>query len=121
MDSAPRQAFLAAVVAPAERTAIMGFVNSIKTAFQSLGPITTGFLAEERKFWIAFVVAGLLKASYDLGMLAVFRGHKTYEDLAAKKAMDNLHDETRDGGEIELVSQPSRKGTTQVEPSILKS
>jgi hypothetical protein len=31
-------------------------------------------------FWVAFVTAGSLKATYDLGMLAVFAGHKTREE-----------------------------------------
>lgn len=121
MDSAPRQAFLAAVVAPEERTVIMGFVNSIKTACQSLGPITTGFLAQERKFWIAFILAGLMKASYDLGMLAVFKGHKTHEDRAAERLNEDQWAKVRADGEFEMTSQDGRTSPKQAEESRSKA
>jgi MFS family permease len=72
MDQAPRSAFLSAVVLPAERTAVMGTLNTVKTAAQTLGPLLTGLLSQSRHFGAAFVVAGVLKASYDLGMLHFF-------------------------------------------------
>ncbi|KAK7618004.1 major facilitator superfamily domain-containing protein [Phyllosticta paracitricarpa] len=68
MDQAPRSAFLSAVVLPAERTAVMGIVNVVKTLAQSAGPSFTGLLAGDRRFWVAFVVAGALKAVYDVGL-----------------------------------------------------
>lgn len=80
MDTAPRSAFLAAVVLPDERTAVMGLINVVKTSAQSLGPILTGILASHQLIWVAFVTAGTLKIIYDLGMLAMFAGHKTIED-----------------------------------------
>jgi len=73
MDQAPRSAFLSAVVLPEERTAVMGIVNTVKTMSQSSGPLLTGLLAADQRFWIAFVVAGGLKASYDVAMLSMFR------------------------------------------------
>ncbi len=82
MDVAPRSAFLAAVILPHERTAVMGLINVVKTSAQSLGPLITGVLAENNLFWVAFIAAGSLKATYDLGMLAVFAGYKTHEDRA---------------------------------------
>lgn len=81
MDVAPRSAFLAAVILPAERTAVMGLINVVKTSSQSLGPFITGLLANKNMFWVAFLCAGCLKACYDLGMLAVFAGHKTREEV----------------------------------------
>lgn len=77
MDVAPRSAFLAEVIAPNERTAIMGSINVAKTISQSLGPLFTGVLASRDLFWVAFVVAGCLKALYDLGVLVAFRNHKS--------------------------------------------
>lgn len=76
MDTAPRSAFLAAIVLPAERTAVMGTVNVVKTTAQSLGPLITGLLADRGLFWVSFVAAGSLKATYDLGLLAVFKNHE---------------------------------------------
>ncbi|KAI6603394.1 hypothetical protein MCOR12_003147 [Pyricularia oryzae] len=79
MDAGPRSAFLAAVIRPSERTAVMGLINTLKTIAQSVGPSATGFLAGSGHFWVAFVVAGSLKATYDLGMLAVFKNHEKEE------------------------------------------
>lgn len=86
MDVAPRSAFLAAIVLPNERTAVMGTINVVKTFSQSIGPSITGVLAENKLFWVAFVMAGSLKATYDLGMLAVFASHQTREDRDAAAA-----------------------------------
>ncbi|KAF2811889.1 MFS general substrate transporter [Mytilinidion resinicola] len=72
MDQAPRSAFLSAVVLPNERTAVMGIVNVSKTLSQSVGPVITGVLAGHDHFWIAFVVAGSMKAAYDIGLLTFF-------------------------------------------------
>ncbi|KAK5130646.1 hypothetical protein LTR08_001856 [Meristemomyces frigidus] len=72
MDQAPRSAFLSAVVLPEERTAVMGIVNTVKTLSQSGGPLVTGGLATGGHFWVAFVLAGALKAAYDMGMLGMF-------------------------------------------------
>ncbi len=80
MDQAPRQAFLSAAVLPSERTAVMGVVNVVKTLSQSGGPFMTGWLAGMGKFWIAFLIAGAMKASYDLAMLKMFLGYKSRED-----------------------------------------
>jgi hypothetical protein len=61
MDQAPRSAFLSAAVLPEERTAVMGVVNVAKSLAQCGGPVVTGVLAGEGRFWVAFVVAGSLK------------------------------------------------------------
>jgi MFS family permease len=76
MDVAPRSAFLAAIVLPQERTAILGVVNVVKTLAQSLGPFITGILAQSSLFWVSFVCAGSLKATYDLGILVLFKNHE---------------------------------------------
>ncbi|OCL07196.1 MFS general substrate transporter [Glonium stellatum] len=84
MDQAPRSAFLSTVVLAEERTAVMGIVNVVKTLSQSGGPVVTGFLAGKDRFWIAFVVAGSMKAVYDVGLLTFFvntrlHGHEQEE------------------------------------------
>jgi len=88
MDVAPRTAFLAAVVLPTERTAVMGTVNVVKTISQSFGPLITGILVQRNLFWVVFLVAGCLKATYDIGMLVVFVGHKTRDERAAEARGD---------------------------------
>jgi len=92
MDVAPRSAFLAAILLPNERTAIMGFMNVVKTTSQSAGPLITGVLASHNLFWLAFVAAGSLKVTYDLGMLAVFAGTQSREVKAPEPEYTALVD-----------------------------
>lgn len=72
MDVAPRQAFLSAVVLKTERTAVMAWVNVVKTTAQMFGPWVVGVLAGQDRQWVCFVLAGSLKVAYDLGILAFF-------------------------------------------------
>lgn len=74
MDVAPRSAFLAGALPADRRTAIMGTINVVKTCTQSLGPLITGVLADNRVFGLSFTIAGILKAFYDIGMLSCFAG-----------------------------------------------
>lgn len=62
----------------------MGVVNIMKTLSQSAGPTVTGVLAGEGRFWVAFVVAGGLKAGYDGLLLAMFGGRR-YEKKAEER------------------------------------
>ncbi|VVT54413.1 uncharacterized protein SAPINGB_P004063 [Magnusiomyces paraingens] len=72
MDVAPKQAFLSMVVLSSERTAVMAWVNVVKTCSQIFGPSIAGFLAHENKQWICFVLAGSLKVLYDILILLTF-------------------------------------------------
>lgn len=81
----------------------MGLLNVAKTSAQSLGPLITGILAQHRLFWVSFVTAGSLKVVYDLGMLVLFVGHKTYEDRAEEESQ--AEGEER-GGEENGLSGP---------------
>lgn len=85
MDVAPRSAFLAGALPPNRRTAIMGAINVVKTCSQSLGPLITGLLAGANLFWVSFVMAGSLKATYDIGMLVSFAG----KDVSRQKRQDS--------------------------------
>ena len=102
MDQAPRQAFLSQVVLPGERTAVMGWVNVVKTLSQSGGPVLTGWLAGVGKFWIAFLVAGGLKAGYDLAMLKMFLGVRGREEQEEERKWrgesDSGEDDNNEGG-----------------------
>ncbi|ODQ63226.1 MFS general substrate transporter [Nadsonia fulvescens var. elongata DSM 6958] len=72
MDVTPRQTFLSMVVLKEERTSVMGWINVVKTLAQLCGPIVAGSLIKNNKQWMAFVAAGLLKVTYDLGILGFF-------------------------------------------------
>lgn len=90
MDQAPRSAFLSKVVDAEERTAVMGIVNVVKTLSQSGGPTLTGILAGNQRFWIALVVAGSLKASYDLGLMTFFL--KVERQAGGSRPAQGVHD-----------------------------
>jgi MFS family permease len=79
MDQAPRSAFIAAVVKPEERTAVMGITSMLRTLAATAGPSVTGLLAGNDRFWIAFVAAGALRICYDLGLFAMFVNMKLHE------------------------------------------
>jgi len=72
MDQAPRAAFIAAVVSPEERTAVNGITTILRTFASTIGPTLTGGLAEQGRFWIAFVLAGSLRLIYDFGLWVLF-------------------------------------------------
>ncbi|OTA92886.1 hypothetical protein M434DRAFT_396181 [Hypoxylon sp. CO27-5] len=84
MDTGPRSAFLATIVLPGERTAVMGTVNVVKTTAQSLGPILTGVLVDRNLFWVSFACSGCLKAAYDLGLLAFFKEKEKERERAER-------------------------------------
>lgn len=109
MDQAPRSAFLSKVVQAEERTAVMGIVNVVKTLSQSGGPTLTGFLAGEDRFWIAFVAAGSLKASYDLGLMTFFLRLERQTDSAQSMA-DQRADELDDAFELGTDDEGSESG-----------
>jgi MFS family permease len=79
MDQAPRSAFIAAVVKPEERTAVMGITSMLRTLAATAGPSVTGILAGHNRFWIAFVAAGSLRLAYDLGLWAMFVNMKLFK------------------------------------------
>ncbi|KAG9964721.1 MFS general substrate transporter, partial [Aureobasidium melanogenum] len=100
MDQAPRSAFLSAVVLPAERTAVMGTLNTVKTAAQGAGPLFTGVLAQHKHFGSAFVVAGILKAGYDLGLLHWFAESKMRGGSADEARERARQQEDEEGQEL---------------------
>jgi MFS family permease len=79
MDQAPRSAFIAAVVKPEERTAVMGITSMLRQLAAAAGPSVTGLLAGNDRFWIAFVAAGALRIAYDLGLFAMFVNMKIHQ------------------------------------------
>ncbi|OHW94991.1 major facilitator superfamily transporter [Colletotrichum incanum] len=84
MDQAPRQAFLAAAVLPTERTAVLGVVNIVKTLAQAGGIGSAGFLSGKNLWIVVLSGAGIMKACYDLLMLAMFLGLRDREASSTK-------------------------------------
>ncbi|CAG86539.1 DEHA2C17600p [Debaryomyces hansenii CBS767] len=78
MDVAPKHVFLATLVPSSDRTAVFGWVNVVKTLAQVIGPTITGFFTVYNIQWICFVIAGSLKVTYDVGILATFLSYNRH-------------------------------------------
>jgi hypothetical protein len=105
---APRSAFIAAVVKPEERTAVLGITSMVRTLASTTGPTVTGILAGGGRFWIAFVAAGALRLGYDLGLWALFVNLKLYQheepDLTSKEAVGRR--DSSDEEELREIRKP---------------
>jgi predicted dinucleotide-binding enzyme len=74
MDTAPRQAYTMAVVAPDERAAAAGITGIARSVGAGLAPLLAGPLyASATLSGLPFVVAGALKVLYDLLLWRGFR------------------------------------------------
>jgi len=73
MDVPTRQAYLAALVDPEERTAAAATTNTARYLARPLGPIVGTALMRNVALGAPWVVAGGLKAGYDLLLWRVFR------------------------------------------------
>lgn len=85
-------AFIAAVVKPEERTAVLGITSMVRTLASTAGPTVTGLLSGGGNFWIAFVAAGTLRLGYDFGLWNMLRHVKLFEHEEknpAKKMLDS--------------------------------
>jgi MFS family permease len=74
MDVPARQAFVMALVPPAERTAAASLTNVPRSLAAALPPLATGWMLGWSTFGWPLIVAGILKALYDVLLLAQFRG-----------------------------------------------
>ena len=104
MDQAPRAAFIAAVVKPEERTAVMGITGMLRTLASAAGPFVTGLLAGHDRFWIAFVAAGSLRICYDLGLWGMFVNMRLHQH--EEKGGENGGERRRESDEEELSELP---------------
>jgi MFS family permease len=79
MDVPARQAYVAALVDPAERTAAAGYTNAARHLVRPLGPVLAS-VSMGMAAGIPFLVAGGLKAAYDLALYATFRRVRLGDD-----------------------------------------
>ncbi|CAM1507607.1 Fc.00g072480.m01.CDS01 [Cosmosporella sp. VM-42] len=110
MDQAPRAAFIAAVVKPEERTAVMGITSTLRTLSMASGPSVTGVLAGSHRFWIAFVLAGVLRIMYDLGLWAMFVNMRLHVHESNDEDV-SMQRQSIDEEEVEMHPHPREQGT----------
>ena len=75
MDVPARQALLATIVQPDERTAAAGYTNTARYVGRPGGPAVASALMQRVAVGAPFVVAGAVKVAYDLTVFAAFRRH----------------------------------------------
>lgn len=80
MDVPTRQAYIVAVVNENERTAAAGVTNTSRNIAQAISPTITGAIIQSLWFSAPFVIGGLLKIAYDLGIFASFRKIKPKDE-----------------------------------------
>jgi MFS family permease len=73
MDVPTRQAYTMALVAPEERAAAAGLTNAVRPAASSLAPLISGIALQSALSGLPFIIAGGLKALYDLALYFTFR------------------------------------------------
>jgi MFS family permease len=73
MDVPARQAFIAAMVDPAERTAAAAYTNTARYVGRPAGPACAGLLMQQTALAAPFVAAGVIKVMYDIVLYAAFR------------------------------------------------
>ncbi len=77
MDVPARTSYLMAIVDDDERSAANAIANQAKLVGNSLGPLAAGLMGLSAA---PFVVAGVLKIAYDLGLYGLFRRRRPAED-----------------------------------------
>jgi MFS family permease len=110
MDQAPRTAFIAAVVKPEERTAVMGITSMLRTLSSSMGPSITGFLAGSDNFWVAFLVTGICRIVYDVGLWILFVNVKVEKTADREDDDDSVDDDAWNGLLTDTESDDSSEG-----------
>ncbi len=71
-DVPARQAYVVAVVDPSERTAAAAYTNTARYLTRPLAPLLAG-AALRGSLGAPFVIAGVLKSVYDVGLYSLFR------------------------------------------------
>lgn len=81
MDVPARTSYVMAVVDPAERAAAASVTNVPRSLASALPPLAAGWMLEHSSFGWPLLVAGTVKAIYDLALLAVFREVRPPEEM----------------------------------------
>jgi len=80
MDVPTRQSYIVAVVDENERTAAAGITNTSRNVAQAISPSITGVIIQTLWLSAPFVIGGMLKIAYDVGVYFSFRKIKPPEE-----------------------------------------
>jgi predicted MFS family arabinose efflux permease len=88
MDVPTRQAYVAAVVDPSERTAAAAYTNTARNLARPAAPLLAG-IAIRAGLGVPFLAAGALKSAYDLAFYTAFR-ERPVEPMIPAKPVDDV-------------------------------
>lgn len=80
MDVPARTSYVMAIVRPEERAAAAGVTNVPRSLAAALPPLAAGWMLDHSSFGWPLLVAGALKATYDLILLALFHDVRPEEE-----------------------------------------
>ena len=81
MDVPTRQSYIVAIVNENERVAAAGITNTSRNVAQAVSPSLAGGVIQILSLSAPFVVGGILKIAYDIGIFASFRKIKPPEEI----------------------------------------
>ena len=81
MDVPTRQSYIVAIVNENERVAAAGITNTSRNVAQAVSPSLAGVVIQILSLSAPFVVGGILKIAYDVGIFASFRKIKPPEEI----------------------------------------
>ena len=80
MDAPARNSYVMAVVSPPERAAAASITNVPRSLAAAIPPIFAGWMLDHTDFGWPLIIAGTLKITYDLLILAMFRNIRPPEE-----------------------------------------
>lgn len=80
MDVPTRQSYVVAVVDENERIPAAGITNTSRNVAQAISPSLTGVIIQSLWLSAPFVIGGMLKIAYDVGVYLSFRKIKPPEE-----------------------------------------
>jgi len=84
MDVPARTSYVMAIVRPEERAAAASVTNVPRSLASALPPLAAGWMLDHSTFGWPLLIAGALKAIYDLSLLALFHDVRPEEELAGR-------------------------------------
>jgi len=80
MDVPTRESYVMAIAKPEERSRVAGLINLPRSLTLAVSPSLAGFIMEFMGMSLPFLIAGGLKAAYDLALYFTFRDVKPPEE-----------------------------------------
>ncbi len=81
MDVPTRQSYVMAIVKPDERARVAGLINLPRSLTSAIGPTIAAFVMQFMGPSLPFLIAGGLKAAYDVALYMNFRNVRSSEEL----------------------------------------